>query len=204
MRMRSASFAMKSFRPFDARQSERFRVVVVGFGAGPAVEALTEIPEVELAGSVPDVSPWYRAADVVVVPVRAGGGTRIKVLEAFAYRRAVVSTTLGCEGISVCDGQHVLLADTARGAWPRSVSDLMRDPELRARLGTQAHALVRARYTLEAVARRLWVEHRCVNRCRLVEEGKARHVVARLSAGACEQAENLDLQRHVCVHTSAH
>lgn len=132
---------------------EPFRLVVVGFGANPSVLSLGDIPEVEVIGMVHDVAPWYGDADVVVVPVRAGGGTRIKVLEAFAYRRPVVSTSLGCEGIAVRAGEHVLLADGPEDMAEQCVR-LMRDPGLRAQLATQADALVRERYTIDAVAAR--------------------------------------------------
>lgn len=130
---------------------EPFRVVIAGFGANPSLAALTAIPEVELVGAVPDVAPWYRDADAVIVPLRAGGGTRIKVLEAFAYERPVVSTAQGCEGISVRDGEHLLIAGTA-GDMAEQCLQLMSDTGLRERLVARAAALVRDMYTLEALA----------------------------------------------------
>ena len=75
--------------------------------------ALASAPGVDLIGQVPDVAAAYQAADVVVVPIRAGGGSRIKLLEAFSYRRPVVSTSVGAEGIAARDGQHLLQADSA-------------------------------------------------------------------------------------------
>ncbi len=62
-----------------------FRLAIVGTGAPPAVEQLGRLPEVTLVGGVRDVAPWYRETDAVIVPLRAGGGMRIKVPEAFAH-----------------------------------------------------------------------------------------------------------------------
>jgi glycosyltransferase involved in cell wall biosynthesis len=75
----------------------------------------------KLHGDVPEVEPFYRACDAVMVPIRAGGGTRIKILEAFGYGRVVISTTLGAEGIAAKDGREILIADSAddfaQAAW---------------------------------------------------------------------------------------
>ena len=76
----------------------------------PAVAALAG-DRVEVSGWVPDISPSYARADVAIVPLHAGSGTRIKVLEAFARRRPVVATTTGAAGIDVRHGEHLLLAD---------------------------------------------------------------------------------------------
>lgn len=66
-----------------------------------------------LHGDVDDVSPFYEFADIVLVPIRAGGGTRIKILEAFSFGRPVISTTVGAEGLLITSGEHLLIADTA-------------------------------------------------------------------------------------------
>lgn len=66
-----------------------------------------------LHGDVNDVSPFYEFADIVLVPIRAGGGTRIKILEAFSLGRPVISTTVGAEGLLVTNGEHLVIADTA-------------------------------------------------------------------------------------------
>jgi glycosyltransferase involved in cell wall biosynthesis len=129
-----------------------FNVTIVGAGATDAIRQLAHVPEVVLVGAVPDVAPYYRDADAVVVPVRAGGGTRIKVLEAFSYRRPVVSTSIGMEGIAARDEEHVLLGDTADVFAERCVR-LMRDSASADRLTENAFSLVRRAHSLEAVAR---------------------------------------------------
>ena len=77
--------------------------------------ASTILPATTVVGPVPDIVTELSRADVVVVPVRFGSGTRVKIIEAFAHRIPVVSTTLGAEGLGVEDGRHLLLADTAQG-----------------------------------------------------------------------------------------
>ncbi len=75
-----------------------FRFVIVGTGAPPAVRDLAHLADVEVVGEVPSIAEWYDRADLVVVPIRAGGGTRIKLLEALAFERPVVATRMAAEG----------------------------------------------------------------------------------------------------------
>jgi glycosyltransferase involved in cell wall biosynthesis len=89
-------------------------------------------------------------ADVVLVPLRFGSGTRLKIIEAFAHRIPVVSTTLGAEGLDAEDGHHLLLADTP-AALARACARLLSDDALRARLVANAHALFEARFTSAGV-----------------------------------------------------
>lgn len=127
-----------------------FRFIIVGTGPSEGVKALSRLPEVEVIGAVPDVAPWYRQADVVVVPIRAGGGTRIKVLEAFSYGRPVVTTSVGIEGIDARDGEDILIEDTP-AAFAARCLQLMADPQLGDQLATNALSLVKRGYTIEAV-----------------------------------------------------
>jgi glycosyltransferase involved in cell wall biosynthesis len=98
------------------------------------------------------VAPYYDRADVVVVPLRAGGGTRIKVLEAFAHRVPVVATPMGAEGLEVSPGRHLLVGD-GPDALAAACLRLLRDPALGRQLAADAHALVKRRYALPVVAR---------------------------------------------------
>jgi glycosyltransferase involved in cell wall biosynthesis len=113
---------------------------------------LTTRPGVTLTGEVPDPAPELAATDVVVTPVRFGSGTRIKVIEAFAHRIPVVSTTLGCEGLGVVDGVHALVADDA-ARFATACTRLLEDRALAARLTTSAHALFCDRYQAQDVQR---------------------------------------------------
>ena len=105
-----------------------------------------------MIGTVPDVRPYLAAATVVVVPLLVGGGTRIKIFEALAMERAVVSTTLGAEGLPVTSGRHLLLADDP-AEFAQSVVRLLNDPTTRGDLGRAGRELVETGYTAEGVAR---------------------------------------------------
>ncbi len=129
-------------------------LTIVGADPPPDVVTLGELPGVRVTGTVPDVRPWMRKAGVVVVPLLSGGGTRLKILEAFAMGRPVVSTRIGVAGIEARDGEHLLLADQPE-AFARAVTRLATEPGLRARLAEQAYALVRDRYQWSAAAERL-------------------------------------------------
>jgi len=137
-----------------ATAQQAFRVAIVGTGATAAIRQLAELPEVQLIGAVADVAPWYREADAVVVPIRAGGGTRIKVLEAFRYGRPVVSTSMGIEGIEARGDEHVLLGDTPL-AFAEQCRRLMGDQSFAESLTQNAYALFKRAYTTEVVARSL-------------------------------------------------
>jgi len=119
---------------------------VVGAGAGRDVEALVaSTPGIRLIGRVSDVRDSLRAAAVVVAPLRVGGGTRLKILEALSMGRPVVSTTIGAEGLDVQGGAHVALADEP-AAFADAVASLLADPAAARSLGERGRELVRERY----------------------------------------------------------
>jgi polysaccharide biosynthesis protein PslH len=121
-----------------------FRVRLVGASPSAAVRLLAAMPDVTVTGPVADVTPWYQSANAVIVPVRAGGGTRIKVLEAFAHQRPVVATPAGAEGLEVTAGRHLLIAD-APGDFAACCGRLMRDPALGRKLAGQGAVFARLR-----------------------------------------------------------
>jgi glycosyltransferase involved in cell wall biosynthesis len=114
--------------------------------AHPPVEALADPPAVAVVGWVADIADELARADVVAVPLRFGSGTRIKILEAFAHRIPVVSTTLGAEGLAAEDEQHLLLADDA-DAFAAACVRVLTDEALRVRLTDAAHTLYEQRHT---------------------------------------------------------
>lgn len=122
---------------------------IVGKDPPPQVRALAG-DRVLVTGTVPDVRPWMRSAAVFVVPLRVGGGTRLKILEAMATGRAVVSTSLGCEGLDVTPGEDILVADTPAG-FADAVVRCLREPALRDQLGARGRALVERRYRWDAI-----------------------------------------------------
>jgi sugar transferase (PEP-CTERM/EpsH1 system associated) len=126
---------------------------IVGGGAPAEVEKLAG-PNVVVTGEVPDVRPYVHKAAVVVVPLRMGGGTRLKVLEGLSMRKPMVSTALGCEGIDVAAGEHLLVADEPE-AFAASVIELLRDRRLAERLATGGRAVVLRHYRWETAVDRL-------------------------------------------------
>ncbi len=107
----------------------------------PAAVRLLAGPGVEVSGTVPDVRPSLARASVVVVPLRVASGTRIKILQAFAMAKPVVTTSIGCEGLDVRDGEHVLIADDER-SFAAAVCRLLEDPALRRQLGDAGRRFV--------------------------------------------------------------
>jgi len=106
-------------------------------------------PRIELVGPVPNAVEALAAAKVAVVPLLAGSGTRIKILEAWAAGRAVVSTTLGAEGLHARHGEHLLIADSAQ-EFADAVSAALSEAKLRTSLGEAGRALLEAEFTWEA------------------------------------------------------
>jgi polysaccharide biosynthesis protein PslH len=107
---------------------------------------------VRVTGTVKDVRPFVAGAEVYVVPLRIGGGTRLKILEALAMGKALVSTTIGAEGLPLVDGVHFIAADSPEEI-ARAVVSLLRDPTRRAALGSAGRRLVEQRHSWERVAR---------------------------------------------------
>jgi glycosyltransferase involved in cell wall biosynthesis len=126
------------------------RLCVTGRAAPEQIAALPVADGVEFTGYLDDVRPAVARAWAEVVPLRKGGGTRLKVLEALALGTPVVSTSKGVEGLDLEDGRHVLVADTA-DAFAAATERLLGQPELRARLGEAGRHVVRQRYDWRAI-----------------------------------------------------
>jgi len=124
-----------------------FRIVIAGSKPSPEVRSLaSEHPEVSVTGEVPEMEPYFSEASAVIVPIRAGGGTRVKILEAWSYRRPVVSTSLGAEGLDATHGKQLLIADTP-AEFSQACLNLMNEPEKARRIAVNGYEWVRSRYT---------------------------------------------------------
>lgn len=130
------------------------RFVIVGQKPGPRLDPLRAHPNIDITGAVDDIRPSIHAATVYVAPLLAGGGTRFKLLEAMAMRKAIVSTPLGAEGFDVTSGREMMLA-AEPGAFAEAVLALLGDPSRRATMGAAAHAFVSAAYDWRAIVPRL-------------------------------------------------
>jgi glycosyltransferase involved in cell wall biosynthesis len=129
------------------------RIRLVGKTTG-SVDELADPPRVTVVGRVPRMEPELAGADLVVVPLRMGSGTRFKILEAFAHRIPVVSTRLGAEGLAVEDGVHLLVADHPE-AFADACARLSTDAALRRRLVDSAERLFEERYESAAARSRV-------------------------------------------------
>jgi glycosyltransferase involved in cell wall biosynthesis len=140
--------------PLVLRDAPEARLVVVGAPVAAVSRAVARATRVELAGYVPDVRPRLRAATASVVPLRVGGGTRLKILESMAAGTAVVSTSVGCEGLGLEPDRHLVVADEP-AAFAAGVIRVLRDPALRRRMEQDAFDAVRARYDWSIMADRM-------------------------------------------------
>jgi len=140
--------------PRVRRQIPEAHFAIVGQKPHARLEPLRSQPGITITGWVEDIKPYVAAADVLVVPMRMGSGTRFKILEAMAMQRAIVSTTLGAEGLDVQSGRHLLIADEP-ASFAEAVVALLRDDARRASLGQAAHTFVAEGYDWGTIIPRL-------------------------------------------------
>ena len=129
------------------------RFKIIGGRPPPSLQALAG-PRIELTGFVSDLRPHLGAAAAVVVPLRLGGGTRLKIVEAMAMGKAIISTTLGAEGIEAVPGRDILVEDQPL-AFADAVNRLLAEPDLAGRIGRSARQLAVERYGWSEAARTL-------------------------------------------------
>jgi glycosyltransferase involved in cell wall biosynthesis len=139
--------------PRIAEADPEARLKIIGGLPARSLQLLAG-PRVELTGFVTDLRPHLAAAAAVVVPLRQGGGTRLKIVEAMAMGKAIVSTTLGAEGIEAIPGRDLLIEDQPE-AFADAVKHLLGDPELAARIGRSVRSLAVERYSWSGAARAL-------------------------------------------------
>ena len=138
--------------PGIRRQAPEASLTVVGRNPSPRLRAAAAGSGVRVTDTVEDVRPYMSAAAVVVVPLRVGGGTRLKIFEALAMGKAVVATGVGAEGLPLVSETHYLRAD-APDDFARAVVSLLEDPGRRAALGAAGRRLVEERFAWPQVAR---------------------------------------------------
>lgn len=110
---------------------------IVGQRPHPRIEALRESKGVTVTGSVPDIQPYIAGSTVFIIPIRMGSGTRLKMIEAMAAGKPIVSTTIGAEGFPVQNGVNIILADSPVNQ-SEAILNLLQDPERRSNLGSAA------------------------------------------------------------------
>ncbi len=138
------SFARDVWPGLHDRRPE-LMYTIVGRDPAPEIRALATSRSIEVTGTVDDVRPFYREAIAAVVPLKVGGGSRLKILEAMAAGVPVVSTTLGAEGLDVRHGENILIADTNEQL-AEGISNVVENGELQKRLSSAGRALVSEHY----------------------------------------------------------
>ena len=145
-------YFVEAILPLIKQQFPDVSLEVVGRRPSRKLQALAEAQRnVRLTGWVDDIRSFLARGSICIVPLRIGGGTRLKIFEAMAMSKAVVSTSLGAEGLPVRPGEDILLADTPND-FAEAVISLMRDGNQRRQLGTAARALVQENHSWSKVA----------------------------------------------------
>jgi glycosyltransferase involved in cell wall biosynthesis len=139
--------------PLIVARGYETHLYIVGQKPHERLGRLHEVPNITVTGWVDDPRPYIAESDVYVVPLRMGGGTRLKVLEAMAMGKAMVSTSLGCEGFPVSDGAELLIGDTA-DEFAQAVMTLLDKKDDRDRLGAEALRFVQDNYGWDAIVPR--------------------------------------------------
>jgi sugar transferase (PEP-CTERM/EpsH1 system associated) len=127
---------------------------IVGGNPSVRVQKLAERDGVVVTGRVPEIKPYFAEATVFVVPLRIGSGTRLKILEALAMGKAIVSTTVGAEGLDLRDGEEIFIADEPI-AFADAITRLLTDSELRRRIGENGRARVERDYDWRSIGEKL-------------------------------------------------
>lgn len=151
----AAMYFCREVLPILRASGKATRLYLVGRDPSPRVRALHDGHSVIVTGAVDDVRPYVHRAQAVVVPLHQGGGTRLKILEAFAMNKAVISTSLGAEGIPAQHDQEILLADDA-ASFARRTLDVLDDAALRNRLGRQSREFAVEQFDWRTIQRSLY------------------------------------------------
>lgn len=148
-------YFLKSIFPLIQRSQPNVTFAIVGKDPSPELlKIASSNPFVEVTGTVTDVRPFVHKASICIVPLQVGGGTRLKVLEGFSMGKAVVSTSLGCEGIDCLHNHNILIEDTPEG-FASSVLDLLSNLERRRSLGDRARELAVSQYSWDSLGNKL-------------------------------------------------
>lgn len=150
----SADYLLREIFPLIRARVAEVRLNIVGHELWRVEGLLPENSGVELHENVPEILPWFRGADLLLVPLRFGAGIRIKILEAMAAGLPIVTTSKGCEGLQVEHGRELLVADDPE-TFAREVMRLLGDHALRRALAENARTFVSEHYSWETLVQRM-------------------------------------------------
>ncbi len=147
-------FLVQEVLPLIWQKRPNTTLSIVGRNPTKTVQQLAQDKRISVTGWVADVRPYLQRARLVLIPLRIGGGTRLKVLEAAAMGKTIVGTSIGLEGLGLENGRHAIFADTPERL-AQATLHLLHSPEYRQQLGTAARSWVVERFSWQAVGRRL-------------------------------------------------
>jgi polysaccharide biosynthesis protein PslH len=148
-------FFCTSIFPLIKANVPEVTMTIIGTNPAPELIRIAEKTEgIEVLGFVPDIRSYMANAAVHVVPLRIGGGTRLKILDALAMGKAIVSTTIGAEGIELTDGHDIMIADTAE-LFAQKVVQLLKDAALRKTLGVNGRKTAETKYSWKVIGPKL-------------------------------------------------
>jgi polysaccharide biosynthesis protein PslH len=146
------NYFLREILPLVRQRKPDCTLAVVGKAPSPAMQALAQRDgRIQVTGTVPDVRPWLWGADVSIVPLRIGGGTRLKIYESMAAGTATVSTSIGAEGLDVSHPANIRLADTPE-VFAEQCLELLHDSKQRESVAAEALNLVTSRFSWDIIA----------------------------------------------------
>jgi glycosyltransferase involved in cell wall biosynthesis len=149
----AVEYFVRAILPLVQKEIPNVGLIVAGRNPTPEFRArFSDVPAVEFTGTLPDLRPVTAKAAVCIVPLRMGSGTRLKILEGAAMGKAVVSTTMGAEGLDFVPGEEILIADDP-AMFAANVVELLRNPARRRAIGQAAHNRVVQDYDIKALER---------------------------------------------------
>jgi glycosyltransferase involved in cell wall biosynthesis len=156
--LEGVNYFIHEILPLIKAQEPRTRLIV----AGKSADLIQESVDIEVVANPEDMRIQFCRATIVIVPLKSGGGTRLKILEAMAMGLPVVSTTIGAEGVGYRNGRDLLLADTPE-QFSKAVIDLIRDPSKQQRLSNAGRSFVEKSFDWDAITSTAWqhIEEHC-------------------------------------------
>ena len=162
----AVEYLLAEIWPLVRRRHPRATLHLIGGGPADVTARFATVDGVTVAGKVPDIRPHLATASCVVVPIRYGSGTRIKILDAWAMGMPIVSTSRGAAGLAARDGENLLLRDEA-AAFAAAVCEVLEHQPLAARLGENGRATVVSNYSWDSIGRTLRAGFRRIEARRL-------------------------------------
>jgi glycosyltransferase involved in cell wall biosynthesis len=150
----AADYLIRRIWPGVLRRVPDGRLIIAGDRPDRILSFRESPPAVEFTGFVEDLEALYRRVRIAVAPIQYGGGTRVKIIEAAAYGKAIVATRLGAEGVDFEDGKEILLRDDP-DQFAEACAELLNDPDRCRRLGGEARRVAAARYDRERIIQRI-------------------------------------------------